>query len=60
MSLVQRMGAWRGASQDRLERTRRIADVLAAGVAAALPWSTSAVAILIVAWLLALIPTGQR
>jgi len=41
------------------ERTRlmRAADVLVVAVAAAMPWSTSATAILLVLWLLALIPT---
>jgi O-antigen ligase len=54
------MGAWRSASDERLEKSRRIADFLAAGVAVALPWSTSVVAVLIVAWLLVLIPTIRR
>jgi O-antigen ligase len=36
---------------------RPIADWLAVGVALALPWSTSATSILIVAWLLAVLPT---
>ena len=35
----------------------RLADVLVVGVAVSLPWSTSATAILVVLWLLALIPT---
>ena len=35
---------------------RRLADWLAVGVAVALPWSTSATSILIVAWLLAVLP----
>jgi len=35
----------------------RIADGLAAAAAASLPWSTTATAILVVAWLLALLPT---
>lgn len=35
----------------------RTADWLAVGVAASLPWSTSATAILIVLWLIAVIPT---
>jgi O-antigen ligase len=34
-----------------------LADWLAAGVAASLPWSTSATGILVVLWLLALLPT---
>jgi len=43
----------------RLDRTRlgKIADGLAVAVAVSLPWSTSATAILLVFWLLALIPT---
>jgi len=41
-------------------RLRDLADGLAAAVAISLPWSTSATAILIVLWLLALIPTLQR
>lgn len=41
------------------DRTRlmKLADWLAVAVAVSLPWSTSATSILIVAWLLALIPT---
>jgi O-antigen ligase len=35
----------------------RLADVLVVAVAVSLPWSTSATAILVVLWLLALIPT---
>ena len=38
-------------------RMERIADGLAAATAASLPWSTTATAILVVAWLLALFPT---
>lgn len=41
-------------------RLRDLADGLAAAVAVSLPWSTSATAILIVLWLLALIPTLHR
>lgn len=43
----------------RLDRSQlaRLADALAVAVAVALPWSTSAVGILIVLWALALIPT---
>ena len=43
----------------RLDRTRlaKIADGLAVAVAVSLPWSTSATGILLVAWLVALIPT---
>ena len=44
----------RAAGRDRLHT---IADVLAAAVVASLPWSTSATAILIVVWLIALLPT---
>src|SRR5271165_6830759 len=36
---------------------QRLADWLAVGVASALPWSTSLTSILIVAWLLAVLPT---
>jgi O-antigen ligase len=36
---------------------QRLADWLAVGVALALPWSTSATSIFIVAWLLAVLPT---
>lgn len=39
------------------ERLARIADGLVAAVAVSLPWSTSATAILIVLWLIALVPT---
>lgn len=39
------------------ERLDKAADWLAAAVAASLPWSTSATAILIVAWLVTIIPT---
>jgi O-antigen ligase len=39
------------------EQLSQLADGLAAGVAVALPWSTSATSTLIVLWLLALIPT---
>lgn len=60
MSLVQRMGAWRNASDERLEKSLRMADFLAAGMAIALPWSTSALAVLVVAWLLAVVPTIRR
>src|ERR1700720_2666020 len=45
-------GAWR----DPAARTLTV-DVLAVLVAAALPWSTSGVAIFMVLWFLALIPT---
>jgi hypothetical protein len=38
-------------------RVARLADWLAVAVAVSLPWSTSATAILIVLWLLALVPT---
>lgn len=49
------------AAQAQLQRRLRdLSDGLAAAVAVSLPWSTSATAILIVAWLLALIPTLQR
>jgi O-antigen ligase len=41
----------------RAPRLAQIADGLATGVAVALPWSTSATAILIVLWLIALVPT---
>jgi O-antigen ligase len=41
----------------RVPPLARIADGLAAAVAVALPWSTSATAILIVLWLIALVPT---
>src|SRR5512140_2191611 len=44
------------ASIDRA-RVARLADWLAVAVAVSLPWSTSATAILIVLWLLALVPT---
>lgn len=44
----------RAVGRDRLQT---IADVLAAAVVASLPWSTSATAILIVVWLMALLPT---
>ena len=42
-----------------LDRTMlaRVADALVVAIAVALPWSTSAVGILLVLWLLALIPT---
>lgn len=39
------------------ERLMRVSDGLAVAVAVSLPWSTSATAILVVAWLLALVPT---
>ena len=39
------------------ETLQRLADGLAAAVAASLPWSTSATSILIVVWLIALFPT---
>ena len=44
---------------DRFDRAflQRLADWLAIGVALALPWSTSATSIFIVAWLLAVLPT---
>jgi O-antigen ligase len=44
---------------NRLDRTKlvRLADGLAVAVAVSLPWSTSATAILMVLWLLAVIPT---
>src|ERR1700704_3657048 len=41
----------------RAPRLAQIADGLAAAVAVALPWSTSATAILVVLWLIALVPT---
>jgi O-antigen ligase len=41
----------------RAPRLGQIADALAAAVAVSLPWSTSATAILIVLWLIALAPT---
>ena len=43
-----------GIDQDKLTR---LADGLIVAVAVSLPWSTSATAILVVLWLLALIPT---
>lgn len=46
-----------GRTQDRL---RDIADGLATAVVISLPWSTSATAILVGAWLAALVPTLQR
>jgi O-antigen ligase len=47
------------ASLIRFDRARlaRVADWLAVAVAVSLPWSTSATAILVVVWLLALVPT---
>jgi O-antigen ligase len=47
------------ASRIRFDRARleRVADWLAVAVAVSLPWSTSATAILVVVWLLALVPT---
>ena len=47
---------WRGTLR-RLAVDVRNADILAAMTAAALPWSTSATAILIVLWLVVLVPT---
>ena len=41
-------------------RLRTLSDGLATAVVVSLPWSTSATAILIVAWLVVLIPTLQR
>src|SRR5205807_635378 len=41
----------------RAPRLAQVADGLAAAVAVSLPWSTSATAILIVLWLMALVPT---
>jgi O-antigen ligase len=41
----------------RTPRLGQVADGLAAAVAVSLPWSTSATAILIVLWLIALVPT---
>jgi len=41
------------------QRLRDLADGLAVATAVSLPWSTSATAILVVLWLLALIPTLQ-
>src|ERR1700675_2153614 len=38
-------------------RLATVADWLAVGLAASLPWSTSATSILVVLWLLALVPT---
>jgi hypothetical protein len=42
-----------------IDRNRlfRVADALAAAVAVSLPWSTSATAILLVLWLIAIVPT---
>ena len=57
MALVQRIDAWRNASDERLEKLRRVADFLVVGIAAALPWSTSVLSILLAAWILAVIPT---
>jgi O-antigen ligase len=48
------MKRWVGIDRDRLAG---IADWLVVAVAASLPWSTSATAILIVLWLMALVPT---
>lgn len=42
------------------ERLGWLADILAVGVAASLPWSTSASGILIALWLLAVMPTLDR
>lgn len=39
------------------DQARKFADILAAAVVAAIPWSTSAMYILVVAWLIALLPT---
>ncbi len=50
---------WRGTLR-RLAVDVRNADILAALTAAALPWSTSATAILIVLWLVVLVPTIDR
>jgi O-antigen ligase len=45
-------------AQDQIQnRLRTLADGLAAAVVVSLPWSTSATAILVVVWLLALVPT---
>ena len=41
----------------RAPRLGQIADGLATAVAVSLPWSTSATAVLIVLWLIALVPT---
>src|SRR3990170_503945 len=50
------------ATKGLIDRARlaRAADWLAMGVAASLPWSTSATGILIALWLLALVPTLNR
>jgi len=40
-----------------LAQLRRVADGLVVGIAASLPWSTSATSILVVVWLLATLPT---
>jgi hypothetical protein len=42
------------------DRLTKAADWLAVAVAASLPWSTSATAILLVAWLVTVIPTLDR
>lgn len=39
------------------DQMRKFADILAAAVVAAIPWSTSGIYILVVAWLIALLPT---
>ena len=39
------------------QRLLRLADWMAFGVAASLPWSTSATSILIALWLIAVVPT---
>jgi O-antigen ligase len=46
-----------GIDDFRRDALPRIADGLAVGVAASLPWSTSATGILIALWLLAMLPT---
>jgi O-antigen ligase len=46
-----------GIDDFRRDALPRVADALAAGVAASLPWSTSATGILIALWLIAMLPT---
>jgi O-antigen ligase len=46
-------------NSEQRESLMRLADWLAIGIAAALPWSTSATIILIVIWLLTIIPTVE-
>ncbi len=47
-----RLGAWRGSAVQS-----RNVDIMAAMVAASLPWSTTAAAIFIVLWIVVLVPT---